>query len=294
MKKYKMEKMTPNSRFFRVIALEDFGNVKKGDIGGFIEKEENLSQEGLCWVSDNAIVCDNAKVSGNALVLNCTYVYESAIVSGNATVSGEAYVSGHSIVEEHAKVARYSRIKDRARISGNAIVKDYARVFGTARVFGNAKIKGHALVDGNALVTGNAVVHYEQVVKYGQLTTDIYKNKNWKQGLYNLYGLVPINNKVILYKRVNNDLSSCWDTTFKYPEKGVIEVKEYNKDIAEGCTTGLHFADPYYWNEGDTLLAAEIDLDDIITIQVGKVRVKKARILGVVAKIDEHGKMIWL
>ena len=44
-------------RLFRIKALVSFGNVSAGDIGGYIEKEENLSQ------SDNAWVYDNARVS---------------------------------------------------------------------------------------------------------------------------------------------------------------------------------------------------------------------------------------
>jgi len=289
-KKYKMEKKGDN--LFRVVALKDFGDVKKGDIGGFIETEENLSQEGLCWVYDNALICEGARVSDNARVLSWACVKGSSRISGDATISGEAYISGNSIVEERAVVVGYSNVKDHARISGNAIVKDNAMVLGTARVSGNAKVKGRARVEGNALVTGNAVAHYTQVVRYGKLTEDIYKNKNWKQGIYNLYGLVPIKNRIILYKKVNNDLSSSWATTFKYPEKGVIEVKEYNKDITAGCASGLHFADPEYYGSGTLLLAAEIDLEDIITIQSGKVRVKKACILGVVAKTDENGDLI--
>ena len=30
----------------RIQALKDFGNVKKGEVGGYIESEENLSQKG--------------------------------------------------------------------------------------------------------------------------------------------------------------------------------------------------------------------------------------------------------
>lgn len=30
------------TRLFRIKALMDFGNVRAGDLGGFIEKEENL------------------------------------------------------------------------------------------------------------------------------------------------------------------------------------------------------------------------------------------------------------
>ena len=38
----------------RIQALVDFLEVKAGDLGGWIEKEENLSQEGECWVYDES------------------------------------------------------------------------------------------------------------------------------------------------------------------------------------------------------------------------------------------------
>ena len=53
---------------YRIEALIDFGDVDKGDKGGFVESEENLSHDGNCWVYDNAHVYDNANVCGNAKV----------------------------------------------------------------------------------------------------------------------------------------------------------------------------------------------------------------------------------
>lgn len=40
----------------RIRAIRDFGNIKAGDLGGWLEKEENLSHRGNCWVADNATV----------------------------------------------------------------------------------------------------------------------------------------------------------------------------------------------------------------------------------------------
>lgn len=53
---------------FRIKALISFGNVKAGELGGYIEKEGNLSHEGNAWVCDNAWVCGNAEVYGDARV----------------------------------------------------------------------------------------------------------------------------------------------------------------------------------------------------------------------------------
>lgn len=66
----------------RIRAIIDFGNVKKGEIGGFIEKEENLSHENSAWIYGSARVSGDAEVSGDAKV------------SGDAWVSGNAWVSG--------------------------------------------------------------------------------------------------------------------------------------------------------------------------------------------------------
>ena len=84
----------------RIRALRDIPSVKvkSGDLGGWIEKESNLSQDGDAWVYGDAKVCGNAEVSGNAMVFDDAEVsgdaevYGNAIVSGNATVCGDAEV----------------------------------------------------------------------------------------------------------------------------------------------------------------------------------------------------------
>ena len=74
----------------RIKALRDFGNVKKGNIGGWIEGQENLSHDDDCWVYGNAEVYGNAKVLGDA------EVYGNAKVLGNAEVHGNAEVEKKS------------------------------------------------------------------------------------------------------------------------------------------------------------------------------------------------------
>ena len=69
-------------KLFRIKALISFGDIEAGELGGYIEKEENLSQTGDAWVCGDAKVSGNAKVRGNAEV------------SGNAEVRGDAWVYG--------------------------------------------------------------------------------------------------------------------------------------------------------------------------------------------------------
>ena len=53
-------------KLFRIKALVEFGTVKAGDLGGYVEKEENLDRDGDAWVSGDAWVFGDARVSGDA------------------------------------------------------------------------------------------------------------------------------------------------------------------------------------------------------------------------------------
>ena len=90
MKKYELTSETKivfGHILYRIKALSSFGYVSAGDLGGFLESEKNLSQNGNAWVSGNARVYGNAEVSGSAEVYGNAEVYGSARVSGNAEVS---------------------------------------------------------------------------------------------------------------------------------------------------------------------------------------------------------------
>ena len=88
----------------RIRAVAEFGLVKIGDLGGWIEKEENLSHEGKAWVWGDAKVCGDAKVWGDAEVWGNAKVWGDAEVWGNAKVCGDAKVWGNAEVCGDAKV----------------------------------------------------------------------------------------------------------------------------------------------------------------------------------------------
>ena len=93
MKKYEITNETIHvygKTFYRIKSLINFGNVTQGTLGGFIEKETNLSHDGNAWVFDDAIVCGNARVYGDAKVCGNARVYGDAKVFGNARVYDDA------------------------------------------------------------------------------------------------------------------------------------------------------------------------------------------------------------
>lgn len=78
---------------YRIKALKNFGEVRDGDIGGWVENYSNLSQEGTCWLFDDAMVYDKA------------YVFEDAELHHHAIAYGtECNIGGKSIITDNAKI----------------------------------------------------------------------------------------------------------------------------------------------------------------------------------------------
>ena len=91
-------------KLFRIKCTRTFKYAQEGDLGGFIEKEENLNHSGDAWVSGNAQVFGDAWVFGNAQVFGDAWVYGDAWVSGDAQVYGDAWVLGNAWVYGDANI----------------------------------------------------------------------------------------------------------------------------------------------------------------------------------------------
>ena len=80
-RKYKLTDETKEFNgivLYRIQALKSFGVVREGDLGGWVEKESNLSQDGNAWIFGDAEVYGDAEVSGNAMVFGDTEIYSKA------------------------------------------------------------------------------------------------------------------------------------------------------------------------------------------------------------------------
>ena len=161
-------------KLFRIKALVEFENVKAGELGGYVEKEGNVSQDDNAWVSGDAWVYGDARVSGNA------EVYGNAEVSGNAKVYGDAKVYGGARLSGNARVSGNAKVSGGVRVSGNAEVYGNAWASGNARVSGNARLSGNTEVSGNARLSGNT--DYALVQGFGTefRCTTFYRDKNKK------------------------------------------------------------------------------------------------------------------
>lgn len=174
----------------RIRAVRDFilangANVHAGDLGGWIECEENLSHDGSAWVYDNAAVSDNARIFGGARV------FGNAMVSGAALIGNDARIRDDVLVGGEARVGGCAEVFGNADVFAKAWVCGNANVCGNARIFGNAVVGGEAIVSGEAQIFGNAEVCdindyslFKNTWSSGQWFTYTRSDKMWAVGCF--------------------------------------------------------------------------------------------------------------
>lgn len=143
---------------YRIRALKNFecpvkedslfsNYINKGDLGGYIEKEENLSHEGGCWVFHKARVYGNAQVLENAHLYNLANVFGNAVVKGYSRLLWSAYVYGGAVISDHSELDGYVSVGDTSKLSGNVTIKDHCQ------------IHGDSVLDGDVYLGGSVQVH---------------------------------------------------------------------------------------------------------------------------------------
>lgn len=110
-------------------------DVKAGDLGGYVQTEDNLSQKDTCWIYDQAICCEDAMVRKDARMYDGSMARGSALIAGDARMYERACADGNCCI-------RNGEIKEDARVAGSAVVTvDAGGLFpliaGNSRVYGN-------------------------------------------------------------------------------------------------------------------------------------------------------------
>lgn len=203
MKKYELTTETlqfAGRTLHRIKAVKNFGSVKAGEFGGWIENEKNLSQDDNAWIYGEAMAFDNAKVFGNARVFGNAHifgnakVFDSARVYYYARVYGDAIVNNNAIVYDNAIVNNNAIVSGYAKVCENAKVCDNAEVYGLTRIFGNAKIFGNATINGDAKVYDAAdYIVFKNFWSSERYFTWTRSNNKWSVGCFHGTGEELIN-----------------------------------------------------------------------------------------------------
>lgn len=154
----------------RIRALRSFGDVAKGDLGGWIEHERNLAHDGEAWVGNSAVaagmsvVRDNAQMTGQAAIYDSVVLCDDARMMGNSAAAGHASVRDRALLMEDAYVHEYARIADDACVSGRSEISGSSEVSGEADVSGDVVVRDRATVMDHAILTDNVVVRDQATV----------------------------------------------------------------------------------------------------------------------------------
>lgn len=188
---------------YRVKALIDFGDVRKGEIGGYVENPHNLSHEGDCWIYNNAKVYDNAEIMDDAKAYNNAYIYNNAKIHGNAKICN------------NAEIFEYAEVWD------NAVIQEDALICGKSVIEENALIHGVGVICGNACIGGNAEI------KNGMHIGDI--NEKFKDILY-----IQCEQRLItVYKDINNIIKCNIGCQKRMTLEGLLKRIEENGGMNE-------------------------------------------------------------
>ena len=149
--KFKLTKKTNEYGEFRICALCNFGDVKKGDLGGFVDSESCLSTDphDTSWIYDNSRVGKNSRVSNDSRVCDNSRVSASIVRNShvdNSVVEGNCILKGSRV--ENSRILNSSYV-DNSLIKDNCILKG-------SRVE-NSHILNSSSVD-NSVVSNNSVV----------------------------------------------------------------------------------------------------------------------------------------
>ena len=133
MKKYELTNITiklGSKTLYRIISLVSIPkiNLRKGDLGGFIEDQSNLSHLGTCWIFDDAMVYNKGKIYDNSLIFNNVRVYNKSRCFGNSIISGQSLICNHSNCYGNCNIMDNSLVYNDASVSGNAELVGIAEV----------------------------------------------------------------------------------------------------------------------------------------------------------------------
>lgn len=165
-------------KVYRIKALEDFGIVKKGDLGGYIAKESNLSfKEGsVAWVAKEAVVMNDASVLNHAHVTDHAIVAGTTTVKDCAIVGGSAEINGNCFIMKEAVVTGAAKLNGKVVVTDTAIVMEDVSLNGVIRVYGEAILSGDTEIEDNADIGFNIennedFILYENPIHSGHVVT---------------------------------------------------------------------------------------------------------------------------
>ena len=144
----------------RIRALKNFNDVKTGDIGGFIQTEYNLSQEGNCWIYDNAMCMDNAKCTDDSKM------FDRSCMCGNSRMYDNSEMYDNSRMYNNAMMRDNSKMYNNAMMCDNSKMYNNSKMCDNSSLYGNAKISDNTILKNNDKLYGKVNKPFKKIFQY--------------------------------------------------------------------------------------------------------------------------------
>ena len=216
----------------RIVATKNFGDVKKGDKGGYVEHENNLSQHGDCWIYDKAQVYGNATILQNAKIKGHASISDYARIQGNAKVTGYSLVFGRAVIYENAEV-HDSRVHDSAEVLGECIITDSVIVHKCKilekAIVSNSTIHGFAVIKGKVFKDSDYIT-FANLTSLGRQLTYNFNDDFWVES--QVKGLFEGSTKQLKeYVKTKSCLSALQRSEYNLAIKHVQDIKNLRKTL---------------------------------------------------------------
>ena len=163
-KKYQLLKSNRTSPdgapLYQIKAKTDFGDIKAGTLGGYIQSEKNLSLYDNSWIDEGATVYGEARVQGNAHIQGKSTISDNIVISNSGIktedeVSDDKGIKSKNIFVENSDVLNVNTedgtdnitIKN-SNVSGANFIGSNVKIINST-ITGNVEIGSGVVINGS-------------------------------------------------------------------------------------------------------------------------------------------------
>ena len=208
-KKYELTNITmefEERTLYRIRALKNFRNVEAGDLGGWVSGKYNLSQEGECWIYDEAKCMDNARMYHNSVMYNnaimCDFseMHNYSAMLDNSRMYNCSAIYDNSRMYNDSKMYNNSRMFDNSAMYNNAVMLDNSKMFENSRMYRDSRLKNKEKLCGKLVTKVDRFIEINNTE--GRVVTGVLKDGKI---LYNIGCQNEITKEVFIDRIYNDD-----------------------------------------------------------------------------------------
>ena len=214
-RKYEMTNITmefEERTLYRIRALKNFRNVEAGDLGGWVSGKYNLSQEGECWIYDEAKCMDNARMYHNSVMYNnaimcdfsemhgCSEMHNYSAMLDNSRMYNCSAMYDNSRMYNDSKMYNNSRMFDNSAMYNNAVMLDNSKMFENSRMYRDSRLKNKEKLCGKLVTKVDRFIEINNTE--GRVVTGVLKDGKI---LYNIGCQNEITKEVFIDRIYNDD-----------------------------------------------------------------------------------------